>query len=462
MSKTINIKQGFNINLAGKAKKSFSNFEYPETYAVKPTDFQGIERPKLLVKEGDEVKAGTPVFFDKKNEKIKFTAPVSGKIAEIKRGEKRKILEIKILADQKNQYSTFPKYTVSDLANLTRKQIIEGLLNSGVWPNFIQMPFAILANPDDTPKAIFVSCFDSHPLAPDYDFLFKGEDRYFQAGINLLIKLTPGKVHLNINANAEISPIFTHVEEVEINKFTGPHPTGNAGIQIHHIDPIKKGDIVWTIRPFGVIQIGKLFLEGKYDAAKIVAVAGSEIINPQYYQTYTGACINKFVENNLISDPNSERNENVRFISGNVLTGEKIERDGYLGFYHDLLTVIPEGNQYEFFGWILPSFKKLSFQRAIGLFSFLNSRKKEYIVNTNLHGEERPFVQSGVLERVLPMDIYPTYLLKAIIAKDYDGMEALGILEVAEEDFALCEFIDVSKNDIQAIIREGIELIRAG
>jgi len=462
VSKTIKIKQGFNINLAGKAEKSFSDCGQPETFAVKPTDFQGIDRPKLLVNEGDEVKAGTPVFYDKKNEKIKFTTPVSGEIVEIKRGEKRKLLEIKILADKKNQYVAFPIYTVSDIVNLSREQVVEGLLNSGIWPNLIQRPFAIVANPDDTPKSIFVSCFDSHPLAPDYDFLFKGEELYFQAGIAILMKLTHGKVHLNINADAEVSPIFSHIEEVEINKFSGPHPAGNVGIQIHHIDPVNKGDIVWTIKPFGVIQIGKLFLEGKYDAARIVAVAGSEVISPQYYQTYTGACINKFVEKNLNPDSVASGDENIRFISGNVLTGEKIEPDGYLGFYDDLLTVIPEGNHYEFFGWILPSFKKLSMQRAIGLLSFLNSKKKEYIVDTNFHGEERPFVQTGALERVLPMDIYPTHLLKAIIANDYDGMEALGIFEVAEEDFALCEFIDVSKNDIQAIIREGIEVIRAG
>ena len=359
MSKTIKIKRGFNINLAGKAEKSFSDCGQPETFAVKPTDFQGIERPKLLVKEGDEVKAGTPVFYDKKNEKIKFTAPVSGEIVEIKRGEKRKLLEIKILVDKKNQYVSFPKYTVSDIANLSREQVVEGLLNSGIWPNLIQRPFAIVANPDDTPKSIFVSCFDSHPLAPDYDFLFKGEEVYFQSGIALLMKLTDGKVHLNINTDAEVSPIFSHIEEVEINKFSGPHPAGNVGVQIHHIDPVNKGDIVWTIKPFGVIQIGKLFLEGKYDAARVVVVAGSEVINPQYYQTYTGACINKFVEKNLNPGSVAAGNGNIRFISGNVLTGEKIEPDGYLGFYHDLLTVIPEGNHYEFFGWLLPSFKKL-------------------------------------------------------------------------------------------------------
>ena len=257
---------------------------------------------------------------------------------------------------------------------------------------------------------------------------------------------------MNINADAEVSQIFAHAKNVQINKFSGPHPSGNVGVQIHHIDPINKGDVVWTINPYGVVQIGKLFLEGIYDASKVVALTGSEVEKPQYYKTYIGASIKKMIAQNINSD-------NVRYISGNVLTGEKIGADGHIGYFDNQVTVIPEGNYYELFGWILPTTKKLSFQRAFGLLSFLNP-KKEYVVDTNLRGEPRAFVQTGVFEKVTPMDILPTHLLKAILAEDFDDMEGLGIYEVIEEDLALCEFVDVSKHDVQAIVREGIDLIQ--
>jgi Na+-transporting NADH:ubiquinone oxidoreductase subunit A len=282
--------------------------------------------------------------------------------------------------------------------------------------------------------------------------VFKGEEAYFLTGLNVLKKLTPGKVHLNIKEDAEASAVVSQATGIQVNKFSGPHPSGNVGIQIHHISPVNKGDIMWTLTPYGVIQIGKLFTEGRYDASKIIALAGSEVKHPAYYRTYIGANIKNFIANNI-------KGNNVRYISGNVLTGEKIEADGYLGFYHNMITVIPEGNYSEFLGWITPDPKKYSFHKAFGLFSFL-SPNKEYVLDTNLHGEERPFVQTGAMEKVLPMDIYPVLLLKAILANDYDSMEALGIYEVAEEDFALCEFIDVSKNEIQTMIREGIDMIQ--
>ena len=236
-----------------------------------------------------------------------------------------------------------------------------------------------------------------------------------------------------------------------INKVSGPHPAGNVGVQIHHIDPINKGDVVWTVNPYGVIQIGKLFLEGVYDASKIVALAGSEVKNPQYYKTYAGTSIKKMVANNINSD-------NVRYISGNVLTGEKIAEDGHVGFFDHMVSVIPEGDYYEMLGWIKPTTEKLSFQKAFGLLSFLKG-KKEFVVDTNTKGEPRAFVQTGVFEKVLPMDILPTYLLKAILAEDFDDMEALGIYEIIEEDLALCEFVDVSKHEIQSIVREGLDLV---
>lgn len=452
MSKFIKLKKGFDINLAGKAEHKIAEVEQPETFAIKPTSFHGILRPKLKVSEGDKVKAGTPILFDKKSDKIQHVAPVSGEIIEIRRGAKRKLLEIVIKADKDIQYETFEKYSVSDIASLTREQIIDQMLISGVWPNLIQRPYGILADPEETPKAIFISAFDTHPLAPDYGLLFKGEETYFQAGIDALKLLTPGVVHLNTNADAEVSPIFTDVKNAVTNKFSGPHPAGNVGVQIHHLDPINKGDIVWTINPYGVIQIGKLFLEGKYDASRVIAVAGSEVKNPQYYKTYTGASIKNFIKNNLTED-------HVRFVSGNALTGEKIQADGHLGFFDSLLTVLPEGDKYELFGWIKPTTQKLSFQRAFGLLSFLYPNK-EYALDTNVKGEPRAFVQTGIFEKVTPMDILPTFLLKAILAEDFDDMEALGIYEVIEEDLALCEFVDVSKHDVQEIIREGIDLIQ--
>lgn len=452
MGKFIRLKKGFNINLAGKAAPTIATSDQPETFAIKPPDFHGIYMPKVRVKEGDTVKAGDVLFHDKRNESVVFTAPVSGEIAAINRGEKRRLLEVVILADKAIQHTQFSKYSVSDISNLNREQAQEQMLKSGVWINLLQRPFGIVADPKETPKSIFISAFDSSPLAPDYNILFKGQEHYFQVGVDVLKKFTSGAVHVNVHTEQEISPVFSQVKGAELNKFSGPHPAGCVGVQIHHLDPINKGDVVWTINPFGVIQIGKLFLNGVYDASRIVAVTGSEIKTPQYYKTYTGASIKKFVEGNLKQD-------HVRYISGNVLTGTRISPDGYLGFFDHVLSVIPEGDSYELLGWILPSAKKLSFQRALGLLSFL-SPGKEYVLDSNTHGEPRAFVQTGTFEQVTPMDILPTYLLKAIIAEDYDEMESLGIFEVIEEDLALCEFVDVSKHNVQAILREGLELMQ--
>jgi Na+-transporting NADH:ubiquinone oxidoreductase subunit A len=451
MSKFVKLRKGFNIKLAGSAKKKLVDSISPNVFALKPSDFYGIDRPKLLVAEGDAVKAGTPLMFDKVRPDVKFTAPVSGEVVEIKRGKKRKLLEIKILADKQLEYLDFNRYTVSELSNLTREEILSNLLPSGIWPRFIQRPYGVIANPEDKPKAIFISSFDSHPLAPGYDFLLRGDDQYFQTGLDLIKKLTPGKVHLNIDSDAEVTPLFGAVTGVQVNKFSGPHPSGNVGVQIHHLDPINKGEVAWTISPYGVSQIGKLFLEGVYDASKVFALAGPPVKEPQYYRTYEGACIEHFVENNL-SD------QHVRFISGNVLTGERIPQNGFLGYYDHLITVLREGDYTEFIGWIMPTSKKLSFHRAFGLMSFLN-KNQEYDLDTNVRGEERAFVQTGVFEKVTPMDILPTHLIKAIMAEDYDDMEALGIYEVIEEDLALCEFVDVSKHPIQSIVREGIDLM---
>ncbi|MBV6645252.1 MAG: Na(+)-translocating NADH-quinone reductase subunit A [Cyclobacteriaceae bacterium] len=452
MSQTIKLKRGFDINLVGKAEKKVAPFDHPETFAFKPTDFHGISRPKLLVAEGDNVKAGTPLMFDKMMDRVLFTAPVSGEVVEIKRGEKRKLLEIKILADKKVEFEQFDKHSTSDIANLSKEDITDQLLKSGLWPAIIQRPFGVIANPDDTPKSIFVSAFDTHPLSPDVAFQLEGQDQYFQAGLDVLRKFTSGNLHLNTSADQEVAQVFAHAKNVQVNKVSGPHPAGNVGVQIHHLDPINKGDIIWTVSPVHVAQMGKLFLEGIYDTSKLVAITGSEVSSPEYVKTYAGSSVSKLIGGRVEGD-------NLRYISGNVLTGEGVGPEGYLGYYHNQISVIPEGDYEETLGWILPSAKKLSFHRAFGLLSFL-SAKKERVLDTNTHGEQRSFVQTGSFEQVLPMDVLPTYLFKAILAEDYDNMEALGIYELVEEDVALCEFIDVSKNDIQKILREGLELIQ--
>lgn len=453
MSHTIKLKKGFNINLAGKAEKKLAECDQPKTFAIKPTDFPGIQRPKVMVNEGDAVKAGTPLLFCKMMEDVKYCAPVSGEVIEIKRGEKRKLLEIIVLADKEIKSEEFKKFSISEVSKLEREEAIEMMVKSGVWPNIIQRPYGLIANPVDTPKSIFISTFDTSPLAPDVDFTLRGEDKFFQAGVDVLQKLTSGKVNVVLNGDGEISGLFSNIKNAEIHKVSGKHPAGNVGVHIHHIDPIGKGDLVWTVSPFGVAQIGKLFLEGRYDASKVIALTGSEVKKPQYYKTFTGACIDKIIENNV-------NDGDVRFVSGNVLTGEKIKSNGYIGFYHQQITVLPEGHHSEFLGWILPTTKKLSYHRAFGLLSFLNGKEKEYVLDTNTKGEHRTFVQTGVFEKVTPMDILPTYLIKAILAEDYDDMENLGIYEMIEEDIALCEFVDVSKNNLQKILREGLDLIK--
>jgi Na+-transporting NADH:ubiquinone oxidoreductase subunit A len=446
----LKLKKGFDINLAGKAKPELAGEIISEIYSFKPTDFNAITRPKVLVNEGDTVKAGTPIFRDKKNEQVYFCAPVSGEVVSITRGAKRFPEEFKILADKEIQYVEFPKYSESDITRLSKEEVLEAMLKSGVWPNLVERPFGLVPNPDNEPRDIFISAFDTHPLAPDYEFVFKGQEKYLQAGVTALQKLTKGRIHISIPSGN--SSIFKSLTGVQIHQVSGIHPAGNVGVQIHHIAPISRGEHVWTTTPYGLQQIGRLFLDGRYDSSKVIALAGSEVIEPKYYQIKNGISIAKLVENKL-------KDTNSRIVSGNVLTGLKVSKEDIIGFNHNLISVIPEGDDYEFLGWILPTSKKLSFHRAFGLFSFL-SPKKERVLNTNMNGEERAIVQSGVFEQVLPMDIYPVFLLKAILANDFEEMEALGIYEVLEEDFALCEFVDVSKMEIQRILREGIDALQ--
>lgn len=414
----IRIRKGLDIHIKGEAEKRLEVFE-PTFCAIKPTDFIGV-LPKMHVEEGDDVKVGTVLFHDKNNEKIVFTSPVSGKVKAIVRGEKRAIQQVVIENDGKNEAIDF-----SDIDNP-----IEKMLQSGVWPMLRQRPFATIANPDDKPKHIFVSMFDTAPLAPDYDFIIENQLDALTKGVEVLVRLTDGNVYINTRKDARPC-VSTWPQNVIVTEFEGPHPAGNVGTQINAISPINKGEVVWYCYPQDIVTIGRLFLNGKYDSTRIVATTGSAVDEPHYYKTRIGA--------NLT--PILSVEDNARIISGNVLTGTNItQNDGFLCFYDSQVTAIPEGNHYKLFGWLMPVFKRYT--------------------DTNTNGDTRPYIMTGQFEQVFPFDIYPMQLIKACLIKDIDQMEELGIYEVDAEDFALCEVIDPSKTPIQQIIREGLEFIR--
>jgi Na+-transporting NADH:ubiquinone oxidoreductase subunit A len=446
MADTITIKQGLDINLLGDAEKVITEVD-AGMYAIKPIDFIGVF-PKVVVQEGDKVKAGSQLCFDKYRDNIWFTSPVSGTVKEVRRGAKRVLLEIIIEPDAQQQYEDFGKAAPN---NLDRDQVLDKMLKSGVWPVIRQRPYTVIANPDDNPKAIFVSAFDTSPLAPDYNFIVEGQAEAFQTGLDALKKLTTGKIHLNLKGNGDNSEVFTNAKNVQINYFSGPHPAGNVGTQINKLDPINKGEVVWHLRPHEVITIGRLFLEGRFNSERIIALVGSEVIKPMYIKTRIGASIKEIIKDSL-------KDGKLRFISGNPLTGKKIDKNGFISFYDSQLTVLPEGDYYEMFGWVLPGFGKFSFSRTF--FSWLHPKDKKYRMDTNFHGGPRAFVITGEMEKVFPFDIYPMQLLKAIMIEDIDAMENLGIYEVDEEDFALIEFIDTSKTEAQHIIRKGLDIMR--
>lgn len=446
MSKDIRIKRGLDIKLKGAADKILSSSSASSVYAIKPTDFVGVT-PKLLVKEGEEVLAGQPLFYSKDDDRLQFASPVSGEVAAIVRGAKRKLLEIHIVPDAEQRYKEFVAKSPSDL---DRETIIENLLGSGMWPFVRQRPYAVIANPSDTPKSIHISCFNSEPLAADVDFTVNGQEEDFNIGLEAIKKLTSGKVHLNVDGSGVPNKVFTDAKGVQVNRFKGPHPAGNVGVQIHYVEPMNKGEVVWYMYPQDVIAIGKLFSTGKADFTRVVSIAGSQIDKPRYTRALPGAQIKDLTAGNVKSGKN-------RFISGTVLTGTQVAEDGFLGFYNKAVTVIPEGDDPQFFGWLIPSPKIFSNSRT-GL-SWLMPNK-EYDLNTNMNGEERAFVVTGEYEKVFPFDIYPVQLLKSILVEDIEKMEKLGIYEVAEEDFALCEFVCTSKLPVQQLVRGGLDLVR--
>lgn len=454
MSEVLKIKRGVDIKLVGETDKEFAPEMRVETVAIKPDDFHGAQF-KLAVKEGEEVKAGSVLLFKKDDEAVKLTSPVSGEVAQIVRGAKRRILEVRILTDKKIKYEKFKK---DDPIKLDRHAIVSKLAKSGCFAFFKQRPYNVVAQTSKTPKAIFISGFDSSPLAPDMGMLLDGNDKEFQTGIDALAKLTSGKVHLGLNANVPVGRTLSSVKGVEITKYSGPHPAGLVGVQIAQKNPIDKGDIVWTINPEHVVIIGRLFLTGKFDARINIAVAGSEVKDRKYHSTILGAAVKPFIADNL-SD------KKVRVISGNVLTGTHIQSNGYLSFYERQITVLAEGEDPELFGWLIPKPNKFSISRALPSF-FMRQLEKitgqptVYNLDTNLHGEERAFVVSGQYEQVFPFDIFPVQLIKAIMTNDIELMENLGIYEVVEEDFALCEVVCTSKIPVQETIRKGLDLMK--
>ena len=445
MSKDIRIKKGLDIKLVGEAEKNTTNISLSSVYAVKPEDFHGIV-PKLVAKEGAEVKAGDTLFYSKSDERILFPSPVSGKVVEVIRGARRKVLTVKIEADKNQVHKDFG---TKNADSMSAEEVKNHLFTSGCWPFVKQRPYDVVANPNHAPKAIFISAYASAPLAADLDFTLKGKEAELQVAVTAISKLTEGKVHVSVGANSN-SPL-SGLKGIELHKVSGPHPSGNISTQIAQIDPINKGEVVWVVTPQDLVVIGELFLTGKLNVTRTIALTGSQFSKPQYVTAIAGATVSDVTANNL-------EDNNTRIISGNVLSGKEVKADEFLGYYDNQITAIPEGDDYEFFGWNKPIFNKISASRAL-TFSWLTPKKK-YDLNTNTNGEHRAFVVTGSYEQVFPLDIYPMQLLKAFMYKDLDEMEALGGYEIAPEDFALTEFICVSKQPHQQIIREGLDLMR--
>lgn len=440
----IRLKKGLNIRMQGVAEPILETASDSEIYALKPTDFPGLT-PRLSVKQGDEIMGGEPLFYDKYDPEVVFVSPAGGRVAEIVRGERRKILEVIVKKEPGKGKIEFEK---ADPLLMYKEQVKERLLKSGLWPFLKRRPYGIIARPHETPKEIFISCFDTAPLAPDYHFILKGEESAFQTGINALTKLTEGKVHLGVSA--ENHSFFGGFKNVETTLFSGPHPAGNVGVQIHHCSPVNKGEVVWTINPQDLLFLGRLFEKGYVDFSRIVALTGSEVMKPRYFRTSLGASLQTLLRGNVSSD------KELRVISGNVLNGTKVDPEGFLSFLDSHITVVPEGNYFEFLGWAKPRLNKFSMSRAY--FSWFKPRKV-YTPDTNLNGEKRAYVMTGEYEKVLPMDILPVQLIKAVIAGDIDKMEQLGIYEVIGEDLALCEYVCTSKIEVQAILQKGIDMM---
>ena len=442
MANVIKLRKGLDINLQGKAEEKRIQLKSNGQYALVPDDFEGVV-PKVVVKEGDKVKAGDALFVNKQYPEVKFASPVSGTVREIVRGERRKVLCVRVDADAQQEQVDFGK---KDVSKMDGKAVIDALLEAGIFGYINQLPYAISTNPSQTPKAVFVSALRDMPLAGNFEFEVKGQEGDFQTGLTALSKIA--KTYLGCGVHSS----FENCQNVEVNVFDGPCPAGNVGVQVNHLSPVNKGEVVWTVEPTVVLFIGRLFNTGKVDLRRTVALCGSEIKAPAYVDMLVGEELATLLSNSYDAD------HHVRIINGNVLTGKPTTKDGFLGAHTSEITVIPEGDDVdEFAGWIMPRFNQFSVSRSY--FSWLFGKKK-YALDARVKGGERHMIMSGEYDKVLPMDIYGEYLIKAIITGDIDRQEALGIYEVSPEDFALAEFVDSSKLELQRIVREGLNILR--
>ncbi len=443
MANVIKLQKGLDINLQGKAEEKKIQLKSNGKFALVPDDFEGVT-PKVVVKEGDKVKAGDALFVNKQYPEVKFASPVSGTVREVVRGERRKVLCIKVDADAQQEFVDFGKKDVSKLGD---EQVINALLEAGIFGYINQLPYAVSTNPSVKPRAIFVSALRDKPLAADFEYEVQGQEQDFQTGLTALSKIA--KTYLGVGVGSALEGM----KDVEVNVFDGKCPAGNVGVQVNNIAPVNKGEVVWTIGdPTVVLFIGRLFNAGKVDLKRTVALCGSEITSPAYVDMLVGEELSTLLSNSY------DASKSVRIINGNVLTGKPTTKDGFLGAHTSEITVIPEGNDAdEMLGWILPRFKQFSVNRSY--FSWLCG-KKQYALDARVKGGERHMIMSGEYDKVLPMDIYGEYLIKAIIAGDIDRQEALGIYEVSPEDFALAEFVDSSKLELQRIVREGLNILR--
>ena len=443
MANVIKLRKGLDIHLQGKAEEKLIQLKSKGLYALVPDDFEGVT-PKVVVREGDKVKAGDALFVNKQYPEVKFASPVSGTVREVVRGERRKVLCVKVEADAQQEQVDYGK---KDVAKMDGQQVVDALLEAGIFGYINQLPYAVSTNPSVMPKAIFVSALRDKPLAGSFEFEVKGQEQDFQTGLTALSKIA--KTHLGCGVHSS----FENYRDVEATVFDGKCPAGNVGVQVNNIDPVNKGEVVWTIGdPTVVLFIGRLLNTGKVDLRRRVALCGSEVKQPAYVDMLVGEELSTLLSNSYDND------HSVRIINGNVLTGRPTTKEGYLGAHTSEITVIPEGDKAdEMLGWILPRLKQFSVNRSY--FSWLCS-KKQYALDARVKGGERHMIMSGEYDRVLPMDIYGEYLIKAIIAGDIDRQEALGIYEVSPEDFALAEFVDSSKLELQRIVREGLNILR--
>ena len=444
MINLIETHKGLDIQLAGKASEKKTKLGVVSDYALVPDDFTGIV-PKVVVKEGDHVLAGDPLFVNKNFPEVRFASPVSGIVEAVVRGDRRKVLCVKVKADDSQEYRDFGSKNVDSLDGNGVRSL---LLEAGLFGYINQLPYAVSTTPDTTPKAIFVSAFRDMPLAGDFDFEVKGQETDFQTGITALSKIA--QVNVGISSKSQ-NETLRNLKDATVTAWQGPCPAANVGVHVNHLCPVNKGEVVWTVDPVAVIFIGRLLNTGKVDLRRTIAVAGSEVVEPHYVDALVGTPLKAILEGNV-------REGAVRIINGNPLTGRKDSLDGYLGAHTSEVTVIPEGDDAdEMLGWLMPRLGHFSANRSY--FSWLLG-KRDYKLDARVKGGKRNMIMSGEYDKVLPMDIYGEYLIKAIIAGDIDKQEQLGIYEVAPEDFAVAEFVDSSKLELQSLVRKGLDTLR--